>query len=120
LNTFLSHTCHMPRDPHSSWLDLVIIFGVEYKLWNSSLCNFVYSPLTSFLFGPNILLTTLFWNTPSLWSPLHVRDQVSHPCKTTSRIMVLFILTFTFWTSGGKTKDSEPKGSKHSPNLICS
>jgi hypothetical protein len=25
-----------------------------------------------------------------------VRDQVSHPYKTTGRIMVLYILTFTF------------------------
>jgi hypothetical protein len=30
-----------------------------------------------------------------LCSSLNVRDQVSHPCKTTSRIMVLYILTFT-------------------------
>jgi hypothetical protein len=34
--------------------------------------------------------------------------------------MVLYILTFTSWTAGGMTKDSEPYGSKHSLNLVCS
>jgi hypothetical protein len=33
--------------------------------------------------------------------------------------MVLYILTFTFLNSR-KTKDSEPNGSKHSLNLVCS
>jgi hypothetical protein len=45
------------------------------------------SPVTSSLLGPNILLF------------LNVRDQVSHPYKTTGRIMVLCILTFTFLES---------------------
>jgi hypothetical protein len=35
--------------------------------------------------GPNILLSTLFWNIVNLCSSLNVRDQVSHPYKTTSR-----------------------------------
>jgi hypothetical protein len=34
-----------------------------------------------------------------------VRDQVSHPYKTTGRIMVLYILTFTSWTAGRMTKE---------------
>jgi hypothetical protein len=57
------------------------------------LCNFLHSPVTSSLFGPNILLRTLSSNTLSLCSSLNVRDQVSHPYKTTGRIMVLYILT---------------------------
>jgi hypothetical protein len=39
--------------------------------------------------GPNILLNTLFSNTLSLYSPLNVRDKVSHPNKTTGRSMGL-------------------------------
>jgi hypothetical protein len=47
----------------------------------------------------------LVLNTLSLCSSLSVRDQVSHPYKTTGRIMVLYILTFAFLDSGGMTKD---------------
>jgi hypothetical protein len=63
------------------------------------LCNFLHSPVTSSLLGPNILLSTLFSNILSLCSSLNVRDQVSHPYKTTDRIMVLYILTCTFLDS---------------------
>jgi hypothetical protein len=48
------------------------------------------------LFGPNIL-NTLFSNTLSLCSCLTVRDHVSHPYRTTGKIIVLYILTFTFF-----------------------
>jgi polysaccharide pyruvyl transferase WcaK-like protein len=58
------------------------------------LCNFLPSPITSSLFGPNILLRTLFSNTLSLCSSLSVRDQISHAYKTTGRIMVLYVWTF--------------------------
>jgi hypothetical protein len=41
------------------------------------------------LLGPNILLSTLFSNTLNLCSSLNVRDQISHPYKTTGKIIVL-------------------------------
>jgi hypothetical protein len=63
------------------------------------LCIFLHSPVTSSLLGPNILLRTLFSNTLSPCSSLSVRDQVSHPYKIAGRIMVLYILTFTFLDS---------------------
>jgi hypothetical protein len=40
------------------------------------LCNFLNSPVTASLLGPNILLRTLFSNTLSVFSSLSVRDQV--------------------------------------------
>jgi hypothetical protein len=60
------------------------------------LCNFLNSPVTSSLLGPNIPPSTLFSNTLSLCSALNVRDQVPHPYKTTFRIMILYILTSKF------------------------
>jgi hypothetical protein len=44
---------------HLSLLYLIglIISGVEYKLWSSPVCNFLHSPVTSSLLGPNILLS---------------------------------------------------------------
>jgi hypothetical protein len=71
------------------------MFGVEYKLRGSLLCSSLQSPVASTLFGPNIL-NTLFSNTLSLRSSLNVSDQVSHPYKSTGKIIVLYILIFMF------------------------
>jgi hypothetical protein len=46
------------------------------------------------LLGPNILLSTLFSNILSLRSSLSMSNQVSHPYKTTGKILVLYILIF--------------------------
>jgi hypothetical protein len=51
---------------HPPWLDHSNILGEEYKLWSSSLWSFLQSPVTSSLFGPNILLNTMFSNILSL------------------------------------------------------
>ena len=80
------------------------IFGKEYRSLSSSLCNFLYSPVTPSLLGPNTLLNTLFSNTFILRSSLNVSDQVSHPYRTTGNIIVLYtfyigILIFNFFDS---------------------
>ena len=64
------------------------ILGEEYKSFSSSLCILLHSPITSFLLGPNILLNTMFSNTLSFLSSHNVNDQVSHPYKTTGKIIV--------------------------------
>ena len=49
------------------------IFGEEYRSLSSSLCSFLYSPITLSLLGPNILLNTVFSNTVSLRSSLNIQ-----------------------------------------------
>jgi hypothetical protein len=46
-------------------------------------------PVTSSLLGPNTLLNIIFSNNLSFLSSLNVRYQISHPYKTTSKILVL-------------------------------
>ena len=87
------------------------IFGEEYRSLITSLCSFLYSPLPSSLLGPNTLLSTLFSYTPSLRSSLNVSDQVSHPYKTTGKIVVVY-LYLHFCLANYKTKYSAPNDSK--------
>jgi hypothetical protein len=72
--------------------------------------------VTSSLLGPIILLSTLISNTLNLHS-LSVTDQVSHPYKTTGKIVVLYILIYMF-LEDGKTKDSVHNGNKHPQNFF--
>ena len=55
---------------HLILLDFVTrtILGEDYKSFSFSLCNLLYSPVTSSLLGPNILLNTMFSNTLSFLS----------------------------------------------------
>jgi hypothetical protein len=48
-----------------------------------------------------------------------VRDQVSHPYNTTGKIVILYILIFSFFIWDGKT-DFGLNDNKHSLNLIYS
>ena len=65
---------------HLILLDFITrpITGEVYRSLSSSSCNFLHSPITSSLLGPNTLLNTLFSNTLSLRSSLNMSDQVSH------------------------------------------
>jgi hypothetical protein len=87
---FLSSPLHTTCPAYLILLDLIclMISGDKYKLWNSWLCNFHHSTITSSLLSPNIFLGILFSNTLSLCSSLKVRHQVSHPYRTDT-VMVL-------------------------------
>jgi hypothetical protein len=66
---------------------------------SSSLCSFLYSPVTLSPLGSNILLNALFSNTLSLRSSPNVSDQDSYPYKTTGKIIVLYVLKYRpLWT----------------------
>jgi hypothetical protein len=73
------HSCYMPCISHPPRLhhSNYIVLGEEYKSRSSSLCSFLHHPVTSSLFGPNILLSTLFSDTLSLRSSLNVRQNYS-------------------------------------------
>jgi hypothetical protein len=61
--------------------------------------QFFQPPVTSSLYGPNILLSTLFSNTLSLCSSLNGRDQVSQPYRTKGKTDVRIpILNYGFVT----------------------
>jgi hypothetical protein len=59
-------------------LDLIILFGQEYKLRCSSLRNVLQTPITSYLFGPNTLLSIPFSNILSPCSSHKVKDLHSY------------------------------------------
>jgi hypothetical protein len=62
----------------------------EYTSLSSSLCGFLYSHVTSSFLDSDNLPNTLLSNTFTLRFSLSVRDQVSHPYKTTGKIIVLY------------------------------
>ena len=95
----LPHTSYILRPSH--FLDFITRtkFVQQYKSLSSWLCSFLHSPVISPLLDPNILLSTLFSNTLNLGSYLNVSDQVSHPYKTTGKIIVQYILIFIFLDS---------------------
>jgi hypothetical protein len=75
----------------------------EYELWSSSLCSFLQPPVTSSLFGP--FSSAPCSETSSVYVPLLVsRDQASHPYRATGKIILWYIIIFTFLGSRWEDK----------------
>jgi hypothetical protein len=85
----------MSRPPYLPWFN-----HPNNIRWRIQVMKFhhyaIFSMMSSYLLGPNVLLNTLFSKPLSLCSSLKVRDQVSHPYSTTGKITVLYILIFRF------------------------
>ena len=86
----LTYTRHMPSPSHSSRFYHPHYIGWGVQIISSSLCSLLHSPFTSSLLGPNILLNTIFSYSLSFLSSRNVNYQVSHPYKTTDKIIVLY------------------------------
>ena len=99
LYTTLLSPIHATFPTHLILLDLITIFGEQYRSLSPSLCSFLHSTVTSSLLVPNIFLNALFSDILSPRSTLSVSDQVSHPYKRTVQIIVLQILIYIFLDS---------------------
>jgi len=107
----LPHTCYMPRPSHYFLFDLPNNIGWGVENISSSSCSFLHSLFTSSLLGQNILLSTLVSSTLSLRLSLSVNDHVSHPYKTTGKLIILCTIIFFGGVANSKTKDSATKDS---------
>jgi hypothetical protein len=88
----LSLACYMTSPSHPPCLDHSnnICWSVqvmELLIMQSSTASCHFLPL-----GPFTVLSTLFSNTLKLCSSLSLRDQISHPHKTTDKIVIFFTL----------------------------
>jgi hypothetical protein len=81
---FLSWMQHVPPIS-SSLIDHQVIFSEDYRLWSSSLSDFLL-PFTSFHLG-TYLLSTMVSKTLNLCCSLHVTDQIFVPVHTQTKSM---------------------------------
>jgi hypothetical protein len=84
---FVPHTCYMPRPSYSRFITRTISGRNTNHAGHYEISP--HSTVTSSLLSPNIFLSTLFSNTPSLCFSRSMRDQVSHPYKIGGQIIVL-------------------------------
>jgi hypothetical protein len=95
--SLISLACHMPCPPHPPWLD------PPNDIWEwVQTMKFLIVQLYPFS-SHHPSFVKIFPLVPCSQTPVYVLllvwDQVSHPYKTTGRIMVLYVLTFTFLDS---------------------
>jgi hypothetical protein len=71
------HACYIPFPSHPPWLDNSNYVCEEYKLWISSLCSFLQSPVTSSLFV-QIFSSAPCSQTPSVYVPPLLSETKCH------------------------------------------
>jgi hypothetical protein len=94
--------CYMPSASHPFWFDHPNNIWIRVQIMEVLIMHFFSSLLSLHPSYIQMSLSTLFSNTTSLCSSFNARDQVSQPHKPTGKIVVLYILFFTFLDSGQK------------------
>ena len=100
----LSHTCYIPRPSNFSGFDHPKNIWWKIKIIKLLIMYFLYSPISSSILGPNILLSTLFTNTLNLRSSISVSDQVSHSHKQQIKLYFCVSYSLYFWLQPGRHK----------------
>jgi hypothetical protein len=99
----------MPRPSHPPWLHHSNYTWKRIQVMKLFIMQF--SPTSCrFISLHSNILSSLFSNSLNLCSSLNVKDQVSHPYRTTGKIIVLYISIFKFFSEG----DSELSSQFHS------
>jgi hypothetical protein len=94
--SLLVQSCHMSTNLVVLYLIIRVMFGEALRLCSTSLFNFLQSPVSFSLLGPNVFPNALFSNTLTSCHSLNVRDQVSRQNKAIGKATVLHILIFMF------------------------
>ena len=86
---------------HFSRLELrfLILLGEEYNARSSALCNFLYSPIISYILTPTNVSKYFILEHPK---PLFLSQRVRPSFKTVQYnryVIVLYVLTFSFLQS---------------------
>ena len=111
----LLQACNMPAQIILINLNIQIIFG---KACHSQFPHFLQSPLSSFRFGPNVLISNLFSKTISLYPSCNTKHKVLYPLKIPC-VTILQHIPYVHIVRR-KTKYSESNFSKRSSNIIFS
>jgi hypothetical protein len=102
---------HMSRPSHPPWFAHTNNISRRVQIMKFPLCNFLHPPVTSFLLGQNILLSS---RIPSMYV-LYEWEKKSHN-RTKQHIKLCYTFSSSFFQVSDDTiKDSELKDIKCSP-----